>query len=443
MKKTLILSLCALLIGVVATWAVIKVVIPQWNRSAVNNTYWQVTAKLDQGGEAFGYLHTEKITAAFMRFLADLEKNLAPAAIGGQDKIAQVFSMLNLMFKGYGLEEISGLGYSSITLKPGLHRNRVVIYHRPGRNQGLIWNIAGPTPRYLDEMDMLADNTAMAFIADYNLEKLAAWIGQQGQKMSGQEMGQGLAMMKMGLASAGIDGDRLLKSYGGRLGFLLTLDPEKRVTIPLRGSSISIPEPGIALLIQVNDSYLFDLIKGKLAASGQAQVKDEAGVKKIIFPRLPMPFPLEPAIAQKGNWLLVATMNSVIQGVFGSESQRLTDSEEFKAMTYKMPRRGNGFGYVSPMVPRLIAQMLRENKIIFPAPPAALEKIAAILARSTGFCHVWENSATGLVYTINHGFEISTLGELVEAFIEIAREKVLMQTEAVTAAPAVGGEAGK
>ena len=179
MKKTLVLSFLALLIGAVGTWAVINVVIPQWNRSAANNTYWQVTAKLDQGGEAFGYLHTEKITAAFMRFLANFEKNLAPSAVGGQDKTAQAFNVLNMLFKGYGLEEISGLGYSSITLKPGLHRNRVVIYHRPGRDKGLIWNIAGPAPRYLDEMDMLADDSALAFVSDYNIEKLAAWIGQQ------------------------------------------------------------------------------------------------------------------------------------------------------------------------------------------------------------------------------------------------------------------------
>ena len=422
MKKTLILSFCALLIGAVGTWAVIKVIIPQWNRSAVNNTYWQVTAKLDQGGEAFGYLHTEKITAAFMRLLSNLEKNQAVSAVGEQDKTAQAFTILNMLFKGYGLEEISGLGYSSITLKPGLHRNRVVIYHRPGRDKGLIWNIAGPAPRYLDEMDMLADDTALAFVADYNIEKLAAWIGQQGQKMPGQEMGQGLAMMKMGLAVAGIDGDRLLKSYGGRLGFLLTLDPGKRVTIPLGGSSISIPEPRMALLIKVKDSYLFDLIKGKLAVSGKAQVSDVGGVKKIAFPRLPMPFPLEPTIAQKGNWLLAASLSSVVQNVFGSKSQRLSDCEEFKAMAYKMPRRGNGFGYVSQVLPRLVAQIMRENKTVFPTPVAS-EKIAAILASSKGSCSVWENSATGLVYTINHGFEISTLVEFAEAFIEIAREK--------------------
>ncbi|HSQ34556.1 MAG TPA: hypothetical protein VLQ89_01060, partial [Candidatus Binatia bacterium] len=330
MKKTLAIALCALLIGAVGSYLVLKVLIPRWNRSAENNTYWQVTAKLDQGGEAFGYLHTEKITAAVQHIATGLEKNL-PAA-GGQDKTAQTFAMLNMLFKGYGLEEISGLGFSSITLRPGLHRNRVVIHHRPGRDKGLIWNISGPAPRRLDELDMLAADTALAFVADYNLEKLADWIGKQGQQMPGQQVGPGLNMMKAGLASAGIDSDRLFKSYGGRLGFLLTLDPEKRVVLPVRGASISIPEPGIAILIQVNDNYLFDLIKSKLPPSGQAQFKDEAGIRKIGFPRLPTPFPFEPTIAQKGKWLIAASLGSVVQGVFGDQGGRLGDSDDFKAL---------------------------------------------------------------------------------------------------------------
>jgi len=64
-----------------------------------------------------------------------------------------------------------------------------------------------------------------------------------------------------------------------------------------------------------------------------------------------------------------------------------------------------------------------------------MEKIAAILARSQGFCDVWENSDTGLVYTINHGFEISSLSELIEAFMEIARERAKAQAEVLPAPP--------
>jgi hypothetical protein len=53
-----------------------------------------------------------------------------------------------------------------------------------------------------------------------------------------------------------------------------------------------------------------------------------------------------------------------------------------------------------------------------------MEKIAVFLEQGKGFCQVWENSDQGLVYTINHGFEISSLPGLIDAFAEIARAKV-------------------
>ncbi len=437
MKKALVLSFIALWIGIIGTYAMLKVVVPQWNRSAVNNTFWETTKKLDHGGEAFAYLHAEKITAAVLQFITQLEKSLPPAEAGEQASRTQAFALINGMFKSYGLEEISGLGFSSFTLKPGLHRNRLVIHHRPGRNKGLIWNIAGRAAHDLSEFDMLANDTAMAFVADYDIEKMIRWVSEQGMKMSGQQMGQGLDVMKMGLASAGIDYDRVLKSYGGRMGFILTLDPEKRISIPVGNSQISIPEPGMAILLKVNDTYLFDLIKGKTVPGGQSKFKDEAGLKKITFPRLPMPFPLEPVIAQKGEWLIAATIGSVADGVLDATGRKLSDSDEYQALAYKLPRRGNGFGYVSPMVPRLIAQVLRENKAAFPS-PGAMEKIAAILVRSKGLCQVWENSASGLVYTVHHGLEVSTLAELAGVIVEIANEKT--RSEAAAAPPPTVGE---
>ncbi|HSQ34936.1 MAG TPA: hypothetical protein VLQ89_02985, partial [Candidatus Binatia bacterium] len=93
-------------------------------------------------------------------------------------------------------------------------------------------------------------------------------------------------------------------------------------------------------------------------------------------------------------------------------------------------------GFVGPSLPRLVAQVLRENKTVFPS-STAMEKIAAAMVRSQGLCHVWENSSDGLVYTINHGLELSTLAELVDAFIEIARDKAKMQTPDAVPPPAV------
>jgi len=442
MKKSLILILCGLLIGAAAAWAVIHFVVPRWQRSAVDNTFWQVTAKLDQGGEAFAYLHAEQISKAVQEVVTGLKKNVDLLPVERQAQARQGLDMFDLMFKGYGLEEISGLGFSSFAVKPGLHRVRIVLHHRPGRDKGLIWNLAGPSPRPLEEMEMLPVNTALAFVSDYNLVKLIEWMTQVLPKMTGQG-GQGpaapapdqaMAMMKAGMQAAGIDYDRIVKSYGGRMGFLLTLDPGKRVILPMGSKPLSLPEPAFALLVRVNDTYLFDMLKGKLTATGNIKASEEKGLKKITFPRLPAPFPMEPVIIQKGEWLLAASQPSLADSVFGGRGSRLADSADFKELAYKLPRRGNGFGYFSPLLARLLAQALRENLAAFPA-PSALEKITKFLEQARGMCNVWELSSEGFVYTINHGFELSSLPGLIEAFVEIAAAKAKAQAEVVPVPP--------
>jgi hypothetical protein len=118
MKKSLILILCGLLLGAAVAWAVIQFVVPRLNRSAVDNTYWQVTSKLDKGGEAFAYLHAEQFSQALQAVLTSLKKNVDALPESRQAQARQGLGMLDMMLKGYGLDEISGLGYSS-TSPPG------------------------------------------------------------------------------------------------------------------------------------------------------------------------------------------------------------------------------------------------------------------------------------------------------------------------------------
>ncbi len=169
MKKTLVFLFCGLILGAAAAWALISFVVPRWHRSAVDNTFWQVTSQLDQGGEVFAYFHAEKVMAVAQGVVAGLQKNVSALPAERQAQARQGLDMVSLMFKGYGLDEISGLGFSSFAIKPGLHRVRVVLHHRPGRDQGLIWKIAGQGPRDLDEIDLLPADTALAFVSDYDI----------------------------------------------------------------------------------------------------------------------------------------------------------------------------------------------------------------------------------------------------------------------------------
>ena len=441
MKKTLILILCGLLLGAAATWAVMHYGTPFWKRSAVNNTYWQVMSRLDQGGEAVVYIHAEEINKAFQSLLAGLMRNVAALPEQRRSQAMQGLDALDLMFKGYGLDEVSGLGFSSFAVKPGLHRVRALLHHRPGRNKGLMWNMSGQLPRPLDEMGLLPAGTALAVVSDSDLFKLVEWMSQIAPKLAarggenapGPTPDQAMAMVKGALQAAGIDYDRLRKSYGGRLGVLLALDPEKRVLLPGKETQLSIPEPEFALLMRVNDTYLFDTMKEKLPPQAQARLSESGGVKKIAFPRLPAPMMLEPVIVQKGAWLIAASHAALAEKIFDERSPRLANGTAFKEIAYKAPRRGNGFGYVDPLLPRLVAQAMRENMAAL-QPRAALEKITGFLDNCKGLYWVMENSEQGLAYTCNHGMEVSSLPSLIEAFVQIANEKAKESAAAEAAA---------
>ena len=446
MKKTLVLVLCGVLVGVIATWAVMRYVVPNWHRSAVDNTYWRVTSQLDPGGEAFAYFHAEEAGKAAQAVLDALLRNVASLPEGSRDQAMKGLGMVDLMFKGYGLDEISGVGFSSFAVKPWLHRIRAVIHHRPGRNKGLLWNILGPAPRSLDEAEMLPAGAALATVSDYDFFKLIEWtsqiapriVAQGGTAVQAPTPEQSMAMVKAGLQMAGIDYDRLRKSYGGRLGMVLALDPEKRVLLPAKEKPLSIPEPEFALMVRVNDTYLFDTLRAKLPPQAQAKFSDAGGVKKIAFPRLPLPLPLEPVIVQQGEWLLAASRPALADRILDRRSPRLAASAAFREISAKAPRRGNGFGYIDPLLPRLLAQALRENMAGF-QPHAALEKILAVLEGGRGLYWVVENTDQGLIYTMNHTLEISSLPGLIEAAAQIAAEKAKEKAAAVPA----GGEPAK
>jgi len=430
MKKTLVLILCGLLAGFAAAWAWMNYVVPRWQRSAADNTYWPVVSRLDQGGEALAYFHAEEVVRPARELLAGLMRNVAVLPAERRSQALQGLDMLDMMFAEYGLEELSGIGFSSIAVRPGLHRVRAVFHHRPGRGKGLVWNMMGPAPRPLDELDLLPQGTALAFASDYNLFQLIEWMSRIVPKVVAKVPGaatgptpeQAMAMMKAGMQVVGIDYDRLRKSYGGSLGFLLSLDPEKRVLLPGKKKPLSIPEPAFALFLRVHDPYLFDTLKGKLTVTGHNKFSEAGGIRKIAFPRLPAPFPMEPVIVQKGAWLLAASRPELAEKVFSSSSPRLAGSDSFRLVRHKAPRRGNGFGYVDPLLPRLAAQALREN-LSAVQPREALERILAVLDKCPGMYWVLENTDQGLVYTFNHGLEISSLPGVIEALVQISAQR--------------------
>ncbi|MDW7759521.1 MAG: hypothetical protein SCM96_02660 [Acidobacteriota bacterium] len=442
MKKALIFILIGVLLGAAAGWAFIRYVLPLWQPSHVDNTFYETTSKLDKGGEVFVYLHAEQVMRAVVDALDGFDKALELMPEEHKVKARPGLDMARIMFESYGLDEISGVGISSFSFKPGLRRVRLVLHHRPGKDQGLIWNAAGAAARSLDELNLLPADTALAVSQDADIAGLIEWASRfgsrigdaEGKNQAGPSPDQAMALMKGALQMAGIDFDRLMASYGGRFGYLITLDTEKRVAIPAKDKPVLIPEPAFALFIHVKDDYIFDTIKAKAPESGKPPAGADQDVRKIVFPPILAPFPVEPAIAQKGGWLVAASRPSLLDAVLSGMGPRLSADKDFKEIAARLPRKGNGFSYVSPRLMRAAAQAMRENLTGFPA-SSALARIAGILDQSKGLCQVREVSERGIVATIHHGFDVASLPELVDALAEIARKSAQVRKTAAPAPP--------
>ena len=102
--------------------------------SAEKNSFNEVTAKLDKGGNFYMYLSTEqalsKLSQAIITYSNVFTQLPIPQDAGGN--IARVFEVINNVIKDSGVEHISGLGISSIAREPGLYYNKFILHHYAG-----------------------------------------------------------------------------------------------------------------------------------------------------------------------------------------------------------------------------------------------------------------------------------------------------------------------
>ena len=140
--------------------------------SAEKNSFEEVTAKLDPGGNLFCYMSTEQALERLSNRVAaasNLLSNLPNIPGTGRQNLGNFLAVLSGVINESGISQVSGLGASSIAREPGFYYSKVVIHHYPGRNAGLIWSLFGREAHPLRQLDMLPESTALAFGSDFDL----------------------------------------------------------------------------------------------------------------------------------------------------------------------------------------------------------------------------------------------------------------------------------
>jgi hypothetical protein len=335
--------------------------------SAEKNSFEEVTAKLDKGGNFYLYLSTEqalsKLSQAITMYSNLFTQMPAPPDMG-RDGIARIFEVINNVIKDSGIEHISGLGVSSIAREQGFYYNKAVLHHYAGQNDGVLWTAFGKEAHPLKELDLLPENTAFAGYGDLDIPLLWQTIQKELKQLHLPQVDQALAQLPDQFkAGAGIALNDVLNSLGGGYGVIFTLDESQMVTLPIPTAPLQIPEPGLALFAKVkNDAIYTRLDQLSIGNPMVARTKlDGVNTISLAIP-IPLPIHLKPTLARVGDYLFLTSSDGLLQEIMAVQSGKKSGykaTEEFKKLSQGVPAEGNRFSLMSAKLGKNLTQAVQ------------------------------------------------------------------------------------
>jgi len=331
--------------------------------SAEKTSFDEVTAKLNKGGNLFVYLSTEQTMRGLSNRIAAIS-NFASAWPGipsdGREKLGRVLEALDDFAVNSGINQISGIGMSSIAREPGFYYGKMVVHHYEGQNSGIIWSLFGKAPHPL-ELDLLPESTAMAFFSDFDLP--LAWTNIN-HLLAGLDIpGIADALRQAPIQfhqHTGLEVDDVLHSLDGAYGIIFTLDEHKKITLPVPGHPLEMPSPGLAIVIKVNSDLIFNRVDEALKGNPLLSKVDEPDLKmRTMSIPLPIPVDLRPSVARFGDYLVVASSDTLVREILAVKSGQnkgFKATDEFKKLSQGIPDRGNNFGLVTSAFSRTMVE---------------------------------------------------------------------------------------
>ncbi len=288
--------------------------------------------------------------------------NLKPEDTANVNK---AFDIVTRLIQDSGIEDVSGVGLSSVEIEKGLFRNKALLHHYPGKGTGFLWQLAGKEPHPLTGLDFLPADTALAIFSDLDLPVL--WTATQ-KEVAQANLPQAQAWLeKLPVQfeqKTKVKWDAFLQSLGGEFGLVITLDPSNNIPVPLPGGALQVATPGLLIAVKVNDDTIFNRIDQQLKVNPQIVSVDKPGLKMRTMP-VPLPFvgQLRPSAASSGGYLFIATSDALIDDALAVKSGQkpgLKATDEFKHLAQGLPDRGNQFAFVSQRFAQTLMQVQQQ-----------------------------------------------------------------------------------
>ncbi len=330
--------------------------------SVAKTSFSEVTSQLDPGGDLYLYLGTAQWLDGLSSNVSTLQQSVqAMPDLKDEDRtnVDKAFGIVTRLIKDSGIEDATGIGLSSIEVEKGMYHNKFVLHHYAGKGDGFLWKMMGQSPHPLTGLDFLPADTALAFFSDLDLPLLWSVATNETAQSGFPEAQAWLDQLPAQFEQqTQVKWDQFLGSLGGEFGLALTLNASNTISIPVPSGPINIPEPGLLIVIKVNDDTIFNRIDLELKKNPGVVSVDKPDLKMRTMPiPLPLPINLRPTAASSGGYLFIASSDALIQEVVAVKSGQtpgLKSTEEFKHLAQNMPDQGNQFTFMSARFGKVI-----------------------------------------------------------------------------------------
>lgn len=375
------------------------------------NSFHEVTARLDSGGNLFVYLGTEqwlnRISDEYMglKEVVTAIEGLQPQELAGVDTF---FRLSSRLLRKSGLEQISGVGMSGIAVGEGRYRTKIFMHHYSGQGLGYLWKLAGEKPHELDGLDLMPKETCFGGWVDFDLRVLWDALVTEVEAVGTPEVKASFRQFPLMFKSVvEMDLYAVLDSLGGQFGFALLLDEEQKIPFPVDETTIQVPRPDLLLALRANDTKIFDRIAQLFEGMPNVKRTTEDGVSKLV---VPPPFPflpiLQPAMVFDGEHLLIASSPGLVEralAVKAGETPGLRSHPEFVMLSADTPEEGNGFSFISERFGRQVLALRKQLARSADADNAglghALDQFYDRLTSASQRYGIWQNTDEGILFT--------------------------------------------
>ncbi len=319
----------------------------------------RVMENLDAGGVFLLVVNGED----FMRGLPDKLDQFWQAVLTvipeeekqGEDfALAQgVVSLLLSSLAESGLPELNAVGMSSKRVDGRLFRNRMVFDRQPMAEPGLLWRLGGSVNRPLESFMVFPENTVLASYGVFDLSTLFSWVQNQVETSDLPQARQAMADWLLTTRQMGFDFEKMFASVNGDMGWVVTMDRERRLQIPVEDREIEIPHLELAFLLGCQDDEIFRVLDTLLNFSPMPVARLDREQLRLRTIELPVDeqWPLSPTLARFGDYLVVASTRELAEAIVAvnrGQAPSLFADPEFNRLRTGLPGAGTGFSYLAP-----------------------------------------------------------------------------------------------